>query len=141
MLKHRFSQKFQNATQKKFFELKKKTHSVELKKRNRINLEFHWREFSNTNSILTIMWRNSRLDCVSERIFNQSSKTRMRRRSLQRRFVFWWLFRLHLISIFDNTMRSVHSSIVQLTKKCSVNVRRNFLDSNIVENWIKLCTI
>jgi hypothetical protein len=33
MLKHRFSQKFQITAQKKFFELKKKTHSLELKRR------------------------------------------------------------------------------------------------------------
>ncbi len=138
MLKHRFSQKFQIAVQKKFSELKKKTLFSEWKKR--INHEFFWFECSNTNLTSTIIWRSSRHDYVSEMIFNQRIKTRTRRLLLRRRFVLWWLFRLRSIWKFDSTTQSVLSSIVKLMKNYTVRARTNFFDSTTVENWIKLYT-
>jgi hypothetical protein len=138
MLRHRFFQKVQMIAQKKFFELKKKTFFRWLKKR--INHVFFWHECLNTNLTLTIIWRNSRHDYVSEMIFNRRIKTRTRRLSLQRRFVIWWSSRLRLIWKFDNTTQSVLSSIVKLMKNCTMSARTNFLDSITVENWIRLYT-
>jgi hypothetical protein len=138
MLRHRFSQKFQIAAQKKFSELKKKALFFEWKKR--INHEFLWSECSNTSLTSTTIWRNLRRDYVSEMIFNRRIRTRTRRLSLRRRFVSWWSSRLRLIWKFDNTTQSVLSSIVKLMKNYTVKVRTNFLDSIIVESWIKLYT-
>jgi hypothetical protein len=78
MLRHRFFQKFQMIAQKEFFELKKRDIFSWIEKANQSRI--FWSECLNTNLTLTIIWRNSRHDCVSKMIFNRLIKTRMRSR-------------------------------------------------------------
>jgi hypothetical protein len=136
MLRHRFSSKSQMIAQKEFFELKKRDTFSWIEKANQSRICL----IRVTNLTSTTIWRNSRHDYVSKMIFNSRIKTFMQLRWLQRHFVLRWSFRLSSISKFDNTMQSVLSSTVKLIRNYTVNARTNFLDSNIVENWIKFCT-
>ncbi len=133
-----FLKNFKWSLRRNFSNWKRKTLFRESKKQ--INHEFFWSECLNTNSTSTTIWRNSRHDCVSEKIFNRLIRTRIRSRWLLRRFVLWWSSRLSLISKLDNTTRSMLSSIMKLMKNYTMNARINFFDSIIVENWIRLCT-
>jgi hypothetical protein len=132
-----FLKNFRWLLKKNFSNWKNETLFRELKKR--INHESFLSECSNTNLTSTTIWRNSRHDYVSKMIFNRLIRTRMRSRWLLKRFVSWWSSRLSLISNLDNTMRSMLSSIMKLMKNYKMNARTNFLDSIIVENWIKFC--
>ncbi len=133
-----FLKNFRWLHRKNFSNWKNETFFRELKKR--INHEFFWSECLNTSSTSTIVWRNSRHDYVSEMIFNRLIKTHMRSRWLLRRFVLWWSSLLFLISKFDNTTRSMLSLIMRLMKSYTMNARTNFLDSIVVEDWIKFYT-
>jgi hypothetical protein len=134
-----FFRNFRWSHKKNFSNWKNETLFRELKKR--INHEFLWSECSNTNLTSTTIWRNSRHDYVSEMIFIQLIRTRMRSRSLRRRFVLWWSSRLSLISKLNITTRSMLLSIMKLMKNYTMNARTNFFDSIIVESWIKFYTI
>jgi hypothetical protein len=138
MLRHRFSQKFQIAVQKKFSELKKRDTFFWMKKTNQSGISLIW-VFKYKFDIDHYL-KKFKTRYVSKMIFNRRIKTRTQQLSLRRRFVLWWSFWLRLIWKFDSTTQSALSSIVKLMKNCTMSARTNFFDSITVESWIKLYT-
>jgi hypothetical protein len=141
MLRHRFFQKFQMIAQKEFFELKKQDIFSWIEKANQSRISLIW-VFKYKFDINDYLKKFKTRLCVRDDLQSIDQNTyaiTLISRWLLKRFVLWWSSRLFLISKFDNTTRSMLSSIMKLMKSYTMNARTNFFDLITVENWIKFC--